>query len=146
MRTISTPGTKRTVIEATSSPRASFSFTWLRTKRAALSRFEAVLEDRGLGVARAQILQPLVRRLGVRGLRVHASAEHRHELHLGRQRADVVDAGDLAQLRHLLEAELELPARHQLADQHARRRLVRLRFELLLQSQSLEELRQVDAA
>src|SRR5581483_1945878 len=40
MRTISTPLTRRAVMEATSSPRASFSFTGLRTRSTLLQRRE----------------------------------------------------------------------------------------------------------
>src|SRR5213595_2129095 len=46
MRTISTPATRRTVIDATTSPRASFSFTGLRTMSRALTVMPAFLLDR----------------------------------------------------------------------------------------------------
>jgi hypothetical protein len=74
---------------------------------------------------------------------VHRAGEHRRELHLARQPADEVDAAHLAQLRDLLEAELELAARDQLADQHPRGRLPCLRLQLLRDAQALEQLGKV---
>ena len=78
--------------------------------------------------------------LAARRARVHRTREHGDHLHLGGERTDIVDACDLAQLGQLLEAELELALGHELADQHARRRLLRLGFQLGCEAEALEEL------
>src|SRR3954462_6329158 len=77
---------------------------------------------------------------------MHGAAEERHQLHLGRQRSDEIDARDLAKLRQLLEAKLELTFCHELAHQYAGRRLRCLGLELSFQSKTLEELREVHTA
>ena len=71
---------------------------------------------------------------------MHRTGKYGGKLDLARQPADVVESLHLAQLGNLLEAQLELAARDELAHQHARRRLPGLGFQLLGESHALEKI------
>src|SRR5262245_9831873 len=85
---------------------------------------------------------------GVRFLRPgrDAARERRELLDVGGQRADVVDAGEVRELAHLLEADLGLAAGDDAADEHARGRLLELWLDLVGDTQTLEQADHVDAA
>src|SRR5213076_471585 len=77
---------------------------------------------------------------------VDAGREHGHALELARKRADVIDAGEMHQLADLLEADLGLAARNQVADEHARRGLLELALDLARDAELLEHAQHVDPA
>src|SRR5260221_11859646 len=102
MRTISTPGTMRTVIDATTSPRASFSLTLLRTMSRTWTAMPELARERPrpLEVFRLERVQPPVsqRADGVGGvwagvLREGARADDEHVRHVPALQVAVHGAG-----------------------------------------------------
>ena len=70
--------------------------------------------------------------------------EHRHQLHLGRQRANHLDALHRQEFADLLERDLGFAARQRLADR-AMGRVLGLGRDLIGDAELLEQLRHVDA-
>src|SRR5947207_1508222 len=93
---------------------------------------QAVLPDNRCGGRSGDESDQRLRRVRLLRAGVDSGREHGHALELARQRADVVDAGEMHQLADLLEADLGLAARETLLDVERsgenRRDLVRCRL------------------
>ena len=68
-----------------------------------------------------------------------AAREDRHLLDVGRQRADIIDAGEMRHLADLLDADLDFAAGDDGADEDAGRRLLELRLDLVGDAETLEQ-------
>src|SRR5262245_25006559 len=110
------------------------------------ARLHPSLLEGGRGVRRGEKLDQ--RLGGVRFLRPghDAAREHGELLDVGGQWADVVDAGEVRELAHLLEADLRLAAGDDAADEHARWCLLELGLDLVGNAQALEQSDHVNAA
>src|SRR5437899_12823206 len=99
---------------------------------------QPVLPDDRCRGRRGDELDERLRRVRLLRAGVDAGREHGHALELARQRADVVDAGEMHQLADLLEADLGLAYRVPGADEYARRGLLELALDLAGDAQFLE--------
>src|SRR3989442_15186823 len=93
---------------------------------------------------RAQELEEIPRRVGLARRGMHAAGEDGGLRYCRRQRADELDAGEVDQLAHLLEADLDLALGDELANIRARRRRAKARLDLVEHAHALEEARQID--
>src|SRR6266853_1419085 len=107
---------------------------------------QAVLPDDRCGGRRGDEFEEDPGRVRLLRAGVDSGREHGHALELARQRPDVVDSGEMHQLADLLEADLGLAARDQVADEHARRGLLELALDLARDTELLEHAQHVDAA
>src|SRR6266545_1218996 len=86
--------------------------------------------DDGRRFGRGEEFRKCLCRVRRRRRRVQASGKHRSVLDVTRQRPEVIDALQVQKLAHLLEAEIGLAARHDLANLHAGRGLLHLVLDL----------------
>src|SRR5712691_2638435 len=107
---------------------------------------QAVLPDDRCGGRRGDEFDQRPGRVRLFRAGVDAGGEHGHPLELARQRADVIDAGEMHQLADLLEADLGLAARDEGADEHAGRGLLELALDLARDAQFLEHAEHIDPA
>src|SRR5262245_2057186 len=112
----------------------------------ASARLQAFLLQNRNGLRRGQELDQCFGGVGLRCAGMDAACEHGDLLDVRRQRSDEVDAGDRQQLAHLLEADLGVAARDDLADRDAGCADFDLVLDLIGDAHALEQCGHIDAA